>query len=179
MFYHLLKNVMERRPAGSKWHIFPDEKGGIDWETTKACLKNTGKRKRFANQLFQARVSFTIEAFQEKSSHEEPLIQAADLFSGLMVFSREKYQEYCIWKQQNQNQLSLFPAEDNKKLSNKERFRSKLLDNFYLMCRTHKLGVSLHEEQCLRTFNPRYPINFWPYTPQGDYDKAPTRSQRT
>lgn len=110
--------------------------------------------------------SFLIKTFQERNSEEEPLIQVADLFSGLAVFSYEKYQAYLAWRHQDKGQMCLFNTGPTRKLSNGERYRSRLLYQFDVMCKERKLGVSLHEEQRLRTFNPLNPINFWPYTPK-------------
>lgn len=181
MFYHLLRSSMTRRPAGSVWHIYPDERNGIDWDTVRGCLTSVGMRNRLEHTLFgclYSDPSFLIKTFQERNSEEEPLIQVADLFSGLAVFSYEKYQAYLAWRHQDKGQMCLFNTGPTRKLSNGERYRSRLLYQFDVMCKERKLGVSLHEEQRLRTFNPLNPINFWPYTPQGDYDKAPTRGQR-
>jgi len=37
------------------------------------------------------------------------------------------------------------------------------------------LGVSLETKKKFHTFNPNNPANFWFYTPQLEYDKAPIK----
>lgn len=38
MFFHLLRDLMKRRPRGGIWHIRPDVGNGIDWKTIHRCL---------------------------------------------------------------------------------------------------------------------------------------------
>lgn len=179
MFYHLLNNSLKKRPQGSVWHIIPDQRSGIDWETVQDCLMNTGKKREYKTTLFGSFFAdpfYNIKSFKEGDSKKKFLIQVADLFSGLSVFSREKYPEYLVWKKQNQQQLPLFwDTPTRKKFSNREKYRCQLLEIFNDMCKKSKLGVSLETAQCLKTFEPSNPINFWLYEPQGSYDKAPIR----
>ena len=177
MMFHLFKNTMKMRPQGSSWHIVPDENNGIDWDAVHECLSRTGKKRDIRNLLFMELLTdphFVIRSFLPGDSKSTPLIQVADLFSGLSVFSIQKYPEYLSWKEQHQKQIALFNAETVVQLSNKEEFRSELLDVFYNMCKKYKLGVSLHKHKRLKTFKRSGPFNFWLYEPQGDYDKAPT-----
>lgn len=44
-------------------------------------------------------------------------------------------------------------------------------------CKQKRLGVSLQDSIGLETPNPNNPINFWPYTPQHEYDKTPSPSE--
>lgn len=174
MFFHLLSNAMKKRLRGSKWHIRPDVRGGIDWSTIHDCLYCAGKKREYKNTIFGSFFTdpfFVIESFEEKQSHEEVLIQIPDLFSGLSVFSRANYCKYQIWK--SQNTPSLFSFNEEEKLSNREKYRCKLLNFFNNKCKQLKLGVSLDTNKCLNTFNPKSPLSFWHYEPQGDYDKAP------
>lgn len=179
MFFHLLKNSMMKRPKGSVWHIRPDVRGGIDWATIRECLYHIGKRREYQNTIFDSFISdpfFIIKSFMEKHSHEEILIQIADLFSGLSSFSRDKYDKYQIWQNRNQISFDFFgEKKSNQQLSNSENFRCKLLNLFNKKCKKFKLGVSLNSTGCLRTFDLQSPINFWFYESQGEYDKAPTR----
>ena len=56
-------------------------------------------------------------------------------------------------------------------------FKSKVhvLDNLLKECRRYKMGVGFKTNKRLQTYNPHNNINYWPYKPQGDFDKAPTR----
>ncbi len=179
MFYHLLNNTMKMRPKGGIWDVRPDQKNDIDWATIHECLSHTGAKRSFKNTIFGAFFSdrfFNIRSFEEQESHKEYLVQVADLFSGLSVFPRKHYDKYLVWKTKEQKQMTLdFGMGERPKLSNSQAVRSELLDFFIRKCRKYKLGVSLKTNRHLTTFRKTNPINFWTYTPQGDYDKAPTR----
>lgn len=177
MFFHLLSSSMRRRPKKAKWDIRPDQRGGIDWNTIRDCLSAKGKQQDFHHSLFGSFISdqhFTIESFEEQCSKAEPLIQMADLFSGLAVFSKDTYTNYVKWKQQKAP--SLFEQE-TVLFSNGEEFRFKLLDQFNSKCKAGKYGVALDSKQCLFTYDANNPINFWHYEPQHDNDKAPVRGE--
>jgi hypothetical protein len=156
MYYFLFKDVLAKRwPIDAKWEIYIDESAWspwwhlgylqdiFDWETGKTIAE------------------VNITEVWSAHSHENPLIQVADLFAGLGVFSRENYLRYS-----QQGNLNL-------DLSNSERERFTVLQYFHHQCKSHKLGVSLNQRGGLRSFNPEKPINFWWYEPQGYYDKAP------
>ena len=177
MFFHLLSNAMKRRARGSKWHIRPDERGGVDWVTSRDCLSRVGRRIKVEDTIFGrffTDPAYFVSSFEQSKSHDELPIQVADLFSGLSVFSRENYVNYKKWE--SLATPSFFDGKDGLKLSNREEYRFRLLGEFRRKCRSRSLGVSLDAKQCLCTFDPSNPINFWHYEPQGDYDRAPKRS---
>ncbi len=185
MFFHLLSNSMKRRSRGSLWHIRPDERNGIDWETIHECLHNVGKRQEYRDTVFGDFLLdpfFIIQSFEEKQSNKEVLIQVADLFSGLSVFSHENYDAYLIWCRQEQNKKQItfdfFGEEEVVTLSNSQQYRCKLLYWFNQECKRYKFGVSLDTHNHLRTFQPNNRLNFWTYKPQGEYDKAPIRKTK-
>ncbi|MEW6526351.1 MAG: DUF3800 domain-containing protein [Spirochaetota bacterium] len=178
MFFHLLNHAIKQRPRGSRWLIFPDEKNGIDWDTISKCLDNKGKKQELVNTIFGSFFTdsyYSIEDFKEKKSHDEYPIQIADLFSGMAVFSRNNFD--CYQSYIDSRQPLLFCNKEYK-LSNREKYRCKLLEYFNNECKNKKLGVSLENKRGLYTFDPKNPINFWHYEPQGDYDKAPTRKEK-
>ncbi len=178
MFFHLLSNSMKRRPKSAIWDIRPDERSGIDWCTVNDCLSAKGRQQDFHNNLFGRFFTdphYSILSFGEKCSKAEPLIQIADLFSGMAVFSKDSYSNYSKWKH-NQN-LSLFNEEEIS-FSNRENYRFKLLDLFNNKCKAGGLGVSLKRQKCLYTHDPKNPVNFWHYKPQHDKDIAPLRGEK-
>ena len=182
MFFHLLKISLKKREHGSIYHIRPDERGGIDWETIKDCLNGIGRKRHSERTLFGelfSDPSFTIKSFVEKDSKKEILIQIPDLFSGMASYSKYYYQEYREWKKQNfeQEQLSLFETQKDE-LTSRKIYCSKILDYFYEKCKLNKMSVSLQSNKCLYSYKPHKPINFWHYQPQGDYDKAPTKKKK-
>jgi hypothetical protein len=177
MFFHLLSGSMKRRPKSAKWDIRPDQRNGIDWSTINDCLAAKGRQQDFHHSLFGSFFSdqhFSIESFQEQCSMAEPLIQVADLFSGMAVFSKDSYSGYAQWKQQKAP--SLF-EEESVSFTNRESYRFQLLDLFNNKCKAGKYGVGLDSKQCLFTYDPKNPINFWHYEPQHDNDKAPVRGE--
>lgn len=176
MFFHLLSNAMKRRARGSEWHIRPDERGGVEWGTARDCLSRVGRRIKVEDTIFGrffTDPAYYVSSFQEEKSHDDLPIQVADLFSGLSVFSRDNYSNYRKWE--SLLAPSLFDPEEKVELSNRDRYRFKLLHGFREKCRSRSLGVSLDTKQCLCTFEPSKPINFWHYEPQGNYDIAPRR----
>ncbi len=176
MFFHLLNDAMKRRERGSSWDVLPDQRNGIDWKTIHSCLSTVGDRRELDHSLFGFFFSesyYQISSFCEQDSKKQILIQVADLFSGLGVFSKSSFSTYSAWKRVQVP--SLFDTEEVS-VTNSESFRFKLLSKFDAICKSEKLGVSLETKQCLSTYNPQNPINFWHYEPQHENDKAPVRS---
>ena len=176
MFYHLLGNAMKKRKRGVKWHIRPDVRNGINWVTGRDCLHYKGQKSEIVNSIFSTFIldeHYSVHSFEEAHSHEEPLIQVADLFSGIFVFSTIAYEKYEVW--QSHKIPSLFVLHEPVHASNREKYRFELLEKLDAECKKLSLGVSLKNNRQLLTYNPENPINFWQYRPQGEYDKAPTR----
>lgn len=191
MYYHLFGHVMKARwPKDAVWCFRPDKHTNIDWMTIQACLGNIAvsiDRAPVSNGGFclQLRREFRIEEINAiASSDHPPLLQIADLFAGMAVFSRYKFNEYLEWEltSKGQSRLSQFLSIDDNiadqcaaKLSNRDHERFCVLQYLDSLCKKAKLGVSLKKGEGLWTPNPGNPINFWPYTPQHPNDKAPLR----
>lgn len=192
MYYHLFKYVLRTRwPDGSIWALYPDENTAMDWDSVRDYLDRADTeievyRDLFTGGKFRLRLirEFQIYEIKPVSSACNPLLQLADLFAGLAVFSREHYDALAQWRRERETQLTLFASEDSedgdglggtKTVSRSIRERCYVLDHFDKLCKSRKLGVSLKTERGLRTFDHRKPINFWPYTPQHPLDKAPTK----
>lgn len=187
MYYHLFRNVLRARwPDNAVWRLYPDEHSAMDWATVQDCLECVAvgfEAERSLLSQGKIRVSlrreFGLEEISPASSRERPLLQLADLFAGLAVFSREKFDEYQAWVPSSAGQGCLFDDESEQAASSRrsqERFR--VLSPFNDLCKKYKLGVSLKTCRGLRTFNPENPLNFWVYEPQDSFDKAPRRSGR-
>jgi hypothetical protein len=122
------------------------------------------------------RREFRIVEITAANSTRSPLVQVADLFGGLAVFSREKFDEYDLWLKETSAQAWLFERGDSApdpSRSSRERFQ--VLAKFDGLCKKRKLGVSLKTKRGLWTPNPENPVNFWPYEPQHAEDKAPQK----
>jgi hypothetical protein len=182
MYYHLFKNVLRNRwPDGSIWELFPDEHTELDWENVQNFLSRSDvslevRRNLFTKGKFKAFINqeFKIISISPIKSHEEPLIQLTDLFAEIGIFSKEHYPQFINWQKENNSQLGFFmPKTLN--LSNADKERFNVLDNFNNLCKRGKLGVRLHGNRGLKTFYPTSPINFWWYEAKHEMDKAPTK----
>jgi hypothetical protein len=146
MYAHLLGDLLPPRQPGALWIVHPDEQHALRWELLAHALPH-------------------VERIEPRASTGEPLIQLADLFAGLAVYSRSGYAAYGRW-------LCLPPAErlpsnaqvtsgDAGSFSASDRERCALLDDFYTECKLRGLRVSLRTHQGLRTYGPDHPICFW------------------
>lgn len=163
MYYFLFRNVLGRRWSEScNWELRPDESS---FEAA-SHLRYLGNPDEMNDDARRGRVCRIVEI----DSKDEPLAQVADFFAGVAAYSRNSFRIYQEWNQAR-TQLQDNPA--NTGLSNTARERCPVLEYIYRRCKEYKLHVSLSSTEGLRTRNPRYPINFWWYEPQGEYDKAP------
>lgn len=143
MYAHLLGTILPASgPGAARWLVIPDEHDAIPWER------------------LQAGLSHVVDIAPGRSD-AEPLIQAADLFAGLGVYSRGEYDTYERW-------LCLPPRERAAPIrlaelgmSASERERCLLLDDFYTRCVALGLGVSLRTNRGLRTYAADRPLCFW------------------
>lgn len=184
MYYHLFRNVLRARwQSNAVWRLYPDEHTAIDWGTMQDCLESVAERYEaeytlFTQGKFRIRLKreFGLEEIQSVSSQEHPLLQLADLFAGMVVFSREKYDEYAAWIISNSKQHRLFKDSEttaDPSCSSRERF--PVLYRFDGLCKKGSLGVSLKTKRGLWTPKPENPLNFWMYKPQHPEDKAPKK----
>ena len=162
MYYFLFRNVLARRwPGDCVWELRPDETSF----RASSHLGYLGNPDELNEDTSRVKVCRVIEV----NSDQEPLVQIADFFAGIACYSRTSYASYEKWSRASlgsQNNVAV-------DISNSDRERCQVLDYLYRRCKDHKLGVSLESARGLRTRDPRRPINFWWYEPQGSYDKAP------
>jgi len=186
MYYKVFKNVLRQRwPDGSVWRLCPDEHTAMDWDRMEDFLGMASTRLEARQDLFtggqfrlRLKQEFSIQEIVPSKSLEQPLVQLADLFAGLAVYSRPSYGRYEHWESISSRQLELFEQERGEpfRLSLSDHERCQVLGRFVAQCKSRKLGVSLKTERGLKTFDPRNAINFWWYQPQNEEDKAPLRS---
>lgn len=183
MYYHLFRNVLRKRwPDNAIWCLFPDEHSALDWRMVRVYLqmsRGLTNRERRAKNIPGKRIpgegDFFLEGVFQCRSHEEPLIQLADLFVGLGAFSREFYGKYEIWES---SQIGDEDSNNNLQLSHSEREKCLILNHLNTVCKKNKMWVSLKTHRGLKTVNPRMPLNFWWYKPQSLRDKAPARERK-
>jgi hypothetical protein len=187
MYYHLFKNVLRARwPDGSIWRLCPDEHTGLKWNEIEDFLDMAStqietRQDLFSQEEFSMRLKqeFGIEQITPCQSHEEPLVQMADLFVGLAVYSRSSYNRYEQWQRNCSQQQMLFADEmPSVRLSRSDRERCCVLAELDAVCKRQKLGVSLKTNRGLKTFNPANPVNFWPYEAQHEEDRAPVKRSK-
>jgi hypothetical protein len=184
MYFHLLKNVLNKRwDNKAVWHLCPDEHNQINWDTLHEVLDyksviKTDKDLYNHNTNYRTILKrvYQIEKISPSKSHEEVLVQVSDLFAGMAWFSKENFDSYKNWFDQNDNQLSFFKIENNNSLSNSQKERFPIMKYFRDECRKNALGVSLETYKAFTTKDPSCPINFWWYQSQSEKDKAPIKS---
>jgi hypothetical protein len=186
MYYHIFKNVfLNRWPTGASWDLYPDEQSAIDWiavadylEMKSVSVKALPMTLLNQGEPFRLRMErdFGVKSIQQVTSHTQPLCQVADLFAGIAAFSYDQFPKYKNWNDRTTRQASFeFEATPETMFSNSERERFAILQCFINSCQNRKMGIGLESSKGLKTFKPTNSINFWLYTPQADYDKAPIR----
>jgi len=101
-YYHLFRNTLKNRwLAGSAWLLKPDENSAIDRATLQECLRASSVEMMLSGPLFEEqdhlgrlRLDLDVLDIQPSVSSEEPLIQLADLFVGMAIYSHERYERY-------------------------------------------------------------------------------------
>ncbi len=185
MYHHIFKNLLSARwPDGSIWTLHPDEQTAIDWQDVGDRLDIVSSRGEIHRDLFtkgsiriRLKQEFRVERVVPSRSKDEPLVQLADMFVGMAIFSRQSYCGFENWKRANDKQSRLFPEpQSHEILSSGDRERFKVLQEFDAACKRQRLGVSLRQYRGLRTLQPKNPINFWWYVPQHDQDRAPVKA---
>lgn len=177
MYYHLFKNVLlERWPGITIWQVCPDQNSALNWEDMALFLEYKSLvaeiKKSDASPFLSVELkNRCILNIDEGKSSDNILIQAADLFAGMGRYSRESYNAFEGWLIQNTGQTQLMPSKIS--LSNKDKNRCFIMNDFNTLCKSKRLGVSLKSSKGFKTFNPSNPINFWIYNPQSPADKAP------
>lgn len=179
MLFHAFRHALLQREKKAIWHVFPDQRSDVDWQTVNDCLAAIGEQREIYDTelgIFFGDQNYEIDVFEQVESHEHPLCQVADLFAGLFVFSIDRFDEYRYWRSQQGPNSDMFA--DAIPLSGSDSERSVVLDEVAYSRYAPRYGFRIYvKERRLRTFNPRAPVNFWLYVPQGDYDTAPRKSK--
>lgn len=180
MYYHLLHDVfMKRWPEGAVWELYPDRNNIINWETLVEILNHKGLivSKSEPDNFGRIKINL-INRYElkiiESTPTISPLIQLADIFTGMASYSRNKFETFEEWELTNDVQSRLIPLENEINLSRRDKERCSIMNSFKKSCDRNKLGVSLGKTRGFKTWQPRNPINFWFYEPQHENDTAPT-----
>jgi len=184
MYYHLLIH-MARQWNQIHWNLYPDNNPKVDWTETTKYLNVTSLYRTNLQQPELVEVpeyeKLQFSRIQQVDSIREPLVQLADLFAGMARYSHEDGQQCVQWLESRVSKWQLkfkglCPTNNTRDVRTRKRAcLYQLIGKLYRLCKQYKLYVSIHEKGCLWTRICTKPINFWPYEPQGSYDKAPVR----
>src|SRR5262249_3653446 len=93
-------------------------------------------------------------------SDSQPLIQLADLFAGLAVFSRAAYDPYERWLCFPDHDLDARRRAIPRGAHGSHAYRFALLDDFDTACVRRRPGISLRTRRGLYTWRAAAPIQF-------------------
>jgi hypothetical protein len=145
MYRALLEEVLPRCWGKSAiWQLYPDEQSAMSWDQLVDGLP-------------------MVKGIVACRSHEHQLIQLADLFAGLAVYSRSSYDLYERWLCEPLHLRSRNdpdPPTHDAEYSASDRVRCLLLNEFYTDCTLRHLGVSLRTRRGLYTSDPGRPLAF-------------------
>jgi hypothetical protein len=185
MYYHLLHFVLKRCwPDEARWIICADSKKDVDWRTMKECLGWKSWAKEYSLFTYCGEMPafqnfYNVIEFRPVCSKKYLLVQLADLFAGLAAYSYSAFDKYQKWKSSQNHAPMLFKIieckEANVCLSKRDQERLPVLHHVRLESKRRSLGVSLDSSKGLCSRKPTKPLNFWPYTPQSQNDKAPVK----
>jgi hypothetical protein len=171
---------MRKQSSESKWHIRPDERTDLDWETINKCLKNKSLWEEYYRypliKEFYSKYCYQIDTFRQMDSTQCRFNQVADMFAGIGAYTRQNKDTIKKALNISRRQSALF--DDNStvlNLSNSDKERLEVIEHLNLKCKHKRLGVSLKTHGYFCTYNPTNPINFWHYVVQHENDKAPIK----
>lgn len=182
MYWHLCHcTFRDRWPAGARWGVYPDEMRSIEWYEIESPLAYVGRSDYERGttlpmgSLQAGERGFEVHEITPVHSHDAPLVQIADVFAGLAVYSRESFEKWCAWSSEQGGQLSLI-ASPQPVLSNRDRHRCPVVHLLNQHCKAERWTVALQSSRGFETKDWRKgPVNFWFYRPQHDDDRAPTK----
>ena len=178
MYYHLLTNTLNKFwPDESVWVLYPDETTCIDWEKVQslANIKSINRTEETLFDLAKTLKSYHVMRLKPMFSHESPVSQLADLFAGLIPYSRHCYDKYAAIKIEKEGG-TLFES-SKVECTDLDRYRYEIIAQMLRHKEKQKLGISFESSRGFRSYNPSkdFPINFWWYIPQHEKDKAPVK----
>lgn len=134
---------------GGLVRVCPDELDALNWRALADYL---------------ASQALPIEHILPCHSHDEPLVQLADLLAGLAVYARSASDRYEAWNAVAGLDLELLHPEDVPEpptRSDRERFL--VLAELLLQCANYQAPIRLQGERGLLTVDPAFPLQFSTY----------------
>lgn len=183
MYYWLLKTVMDKRwPRSTLWDIHPDEHTEIDWATMFDVV-GYPRRLDLSGRLLpdddirRLHTRSKLRTLRPVESRAVPVVQLADLFAGIAVFSWKDQIAFGEWCREVDPQQSLLGAVGSQKRKTIQVNRCEVLRHLLSRAKQASLGVGVSAGG-LRTLPPSRPLSFWKWEPQRSEDRAPVRSGR-
>lgn len=175
MYYHLVSTILSKRwpLRNTDWMWYPDKQSSVRWQTLQNCIGN--KKHECVADLFAINSNFERVklSIRPVASHKYPLVQVADLFAGMGAYSWGHFNKFMSWKN-SMGQQRLFNQKEIA-FTNSEKERFPVMEELRERCGKLKLNVSLENSRGFRSYDPQKHINFWPYEPQHEFDRAPSR----
>jgi len=175
MYYHLLTNTLHKFWSdGSIWILYPDETSFVNWGDVQSFsnIKSVKRTKGTLFQLSEALKSYHVRQIKQVESEKSPVSQLADLFAGLIPYSRHCYDKYEAIRIGKEGR-ALFETKEVK-FARLDIKRYEIITQLLKQKEKQKLGISFASSKGFRSLNPskEFPINFWWYEPQHEKDKA-------
>lgn len=149
MLHHLLLNAIRKWDAPYAWTMIPDEQEQIDYKTIARTVN--------ASLTNRAKSDSLIVSIESSDSKSVPAVQIADLFAGIAGY------------------MSGLTDDIMKTASRSTRARNRAITMMLPWLQAHG-GILFRKGEGLATARS-CAVNFWPYRPQGDYDRAPTKDE--
>jgi hypothetical protein len=178
MYHRLLTNTLYKFwPDGSIWIFYPDETTCVNWGDV-LSFSNIRSVKRTEDSLFelsQALKSYHVRQIKQVASEKSPVSQLADLFAGLIPYSRHCYDKYEAIKIGKEGGALLKTGEIE--FASLDINRYEIIKCLLKHKEKQKFGISFESSKGFRSRNPAkdFPLNFWWYEPQHEKDKAPVK----
>jgi hypothetical protein len=179
MFRCLVRRVVQDRWGSStRWALFPDHGSTIDWPALQQSINDRGTEWTISHGVIRPIRDTSIELVQEVCSRECPLVQVADLFAGVAVFSYQHFDEFMHWRNVYRPYCDItgrMMHEGDSSLTNSQQARSHVLNQMLQRVKRDFPGISFLRDHGLETRRRSCPLNFWLYRPQHSSDVAPVR----
>jgi hypothetical protein len=178
MYYHLLTNTLHKFwPDRSIWILYPDETSCVNWSDIQSFsnIKSVKRTEETLFQLSEALKSYHVRQIKQVASGKSPVSQLADLFAGLIPYSRQCYDKYEAIRIGKKGG-ALFESSEFI-ITTSDRNRYEIITQLLKHKEKQKFGISFENSKGFRSLKPSkdYPINFWWYEPQHKKDKAPVK----
>lgn len=177
MYYHAI-GATARKTGATVLSLHPDETSdALDFRSIQSYLNHTRvaqPKPELLSFLETSPERFRVTEVHEEDSATEPLVQLADLFAGMARTSLGLSPELKRWRENLGQSASLFEDQTDDPITRGRRAKFEIIEAANAECKRCRVGVSLDTKGYFWTPNPKNPIHFWLWEPQGDYDKAPT-----